>query len=117
MRKVADQIRPKVPKLASIMDHAEEDVLAYMTFPQAALGQVALDPIERLNGEIKQRTEVVGIFPNDDAIARLVGALLLEQNDVYGPLPVCKAKLNITADTVLAVVYPACLREPLGRRP
>ncbi len=107
-----------MPKLATIMDEAEPDVLAYMTFPKEHRAKLhSTNPIERLNGEIKRRTEVVGIFPNDDAIVRLVGAILLEQNDVYGPLPVCKAKLNITADTVLAVVYPAYLREPLGRRP
>ena len=83
-RAVADQIRPKVPKLATIMDDAEEDVLAYMTFPKEHRAKLhSTNPIERLNGEIKRRTEVVGIFPNDEAIVRLVGALLLEQNDEW----------------------------------
>jgi putative transposase len=83
-RTVADQIRPKVPKLAAIMDEAEHDVLAYMSFPRQHWAKLhSTNPIERLNSEIKRRTDVVGIFPNDDAIVRLVGALLLEANDEW----------------------------------
>jgi transposase-like protein len=83
-RSVADQVRPKLPKLATLMDDAEPDVLAYMTFPKEHRAKLhSTNPIERLNGEIKRRTEVVGIFPNEAAVTRLIGAILMEQSDEW----------------------------------
>jgi putative transposase len=83
-RVVSDQLRDKIPRLGDMMDSAEHEVLAYMDFPRAHWLQIhSTNPLERLNAEIKRRTNVVGIFPNDRAITRLVGAMLLEQSDEW----------------------------------
>jgi putative transposase len=83
-RTVADQLRGKFPKIGALMDSAEHEVLAYMSFPRAHWLQIhSTNPLERVNADIKRRTDVVGIFPNDRAVTRLVGALLLEQNDEW----------------------------------
>jgi len=97
-RRLPDTLRERYTAVADLMDTSEEDVLAYMAFPKEHWTQIhPANPLERLNKEIKRRTNVVGIFPNGkgvkrsiqwidrspNAIIRLVGALLLEQNDEW----------------------------------
>ncbi len=83
-RAVADRLRERFPKLGELMDEAEDDCLAHMAFHKDHWPQLhSTNPLERLNGEIKRRTDVVAIFPNEGAIVRLVGAMLLEQNDEW----------------------------------
>ncbi len=80
---------PKVDPLARPLTdgplrNAEDDVLTYMTFPDAHWRQIhSTNPLERINKEIRRRTRVVGIFPNDASIIRLVGMLVIEQNDEW----------------------------------
>src|SRR4051812_18131082 len=67
---VADALRERFPKLADLMDGSREDVLVYMAFPREHWVQIAsTNPLERLNREIKRRSDVVGILPNDPAVA------------------------------------------------
>ena len=98
-----------MPKLAALMDQAEPDVLAYMSFP--ATHRVKLhstNPLERLNGEIKRRIDVVGIFPNEAAITRLVGAMPVEQNDEWA---VQRARY-MTRETMTEILEPPAMTLP-----
>ena len=102
---VIAMLSEKFPAAATLMEQAREDVLAFRSFPNEHWRKIwSTNPLERLNKEIKRRTRVVGIFPNDASIVRLVGALLLEQQEewqldgrrVFSELSM--AKLDNTSD-------------------
>jgi putative transposase len=83
-RQVADQLRARFPRAAALMDEAEEDVLAYFAFPAPHRVKLhSTNTLERLNKEVKRRANVVGIFPNEASILRLIGAVLMEQNEEW----------------------------------
>ena len=91
-----ERFRDPLPKIAELLETAEEDLLAFYQFPAAHWPKLrSTNPLERVNREIGRRTDAVGIFPNDASALRLAGALLIEQNDEwlvnrrYDVLPVC----------------------------
>ena len=103
-RHVADQLRPRWPKLAALMDESEHDVLAYIAFPAQHRTKLhSTNPLERLNKEVKRRSDVVGIFPNEASIVRLIGAVLLEQNDEWLLQHRCMQIEAMTEFTPLAI--------------
>jgi putative transposase len=105
---VADALRERVPGLAELMDEAREDVLAYTAFPKEHWPQIAsTNPLERLNGEIKRRCEVVGIFPCTRAVVRLVGALMLEQSDEWAV-----SRRYMSLESLAALSDAPCVRLP-----
>ena len=94
------------------MDDAEADVLAFMTFPSEHRTKIhSTNPLERVNKEIKRRTNVVGIFPNEAAIVRFVGATLIKQNDEWAV-----ARRDRTLDTVAPLAHPAGHRRGVTQR-
>mgnify|MGYP006435235033 CR=1 FL=1 len=105
-REVADSLRPRFDKAAELMDEAEHNVLAYMQFPRELRSKLhSTNTLESLNKEVKRRTNVVGIFPNEDAVERLVGAVLLEQHEEwavtrrYMPVEILRALCQNDPDT------------------
>ena len=105
-----DQVRPRWPKLATLMEASKHAVLAYMAFLRQHRTKLhSTNPIERLNKEVKHRVDIVGIFPNEASILRLLGAVLFEQNDVYGPPRSCKGFVRRRRDGCLR----SCIR-PFG---
>ena len=105
---VADALREKQPRLSAMMDASREDVLAYMDFPKEHWPQIAsTNPLERLNKEVKRRADVVGIFPTDEAIIRLVGAQMLEINDEWAV-----ARRYMSLEALARVLHTDAVRLP-----
>jgi len=81
---VAEALAQSAPKVARLLAEAEDDLLAFMAFPPEHWCKLrSTNPLERINREIGRRSDVVGIYPNDAALVRLAGSLLIEQNDEW----------------------------------
>jgi putative transposase len=104
---VAGALRERAPKLAELMDEAHDDVLTYMGFPTDGRPQIASSNPLDCNGEIKRRSNLVGIFPNDRAVIRLTGALRLNQNDEW----------SISCDYMSLESLPSVTDDPLVTLP
>jgi len=107
--RIADMLAPQFPVVTGMLQDARTDLLAFCAFPVAHWRQIwSTNPLERLNREIKRRTDVVGVFPNDDAISRLVTAVILEQHDEWQV-----AERRYFAEASMAALLPQAA-PPLG---
>ena len=109
LRALADRLKERLPRVAALLLEAEEEILAHMEFPSEHWRQISsTNPLERLNKEINRRTRVVGIFPNEGSLVRLIGAVLAEQNDEWA---VCRKYMSRHS---LARIYQANTAEIEG---
>ena len=84
LREIATKLDPQFPDVSKMLEEAQEELLSYCAFPHEHHTKIwSTNPIERLNKEIKRRVKVVGLFPNTDSAMRLIGAILLEQNEQW----------------------------------
>jgi putative transposase len=110
-------MRQRWPKLGTFMDESEHDVLAYMAFPiQHRTKLHSTNPLERLNKEVKRRADVVGIFPSEPSLVRLIGAVLLEANDEW-QLQHRYMQVEGMAELMMPTIDGEATSLPLGQAP